>query len=112
MTEFPQSDFYIRAVSAPTQNFVVDVERNFFFSWGAIKESTKTVLALQTRNTEFDAYQLWRYEDGRLVNIQNSFCLEADDCKQIKIDKNSSLMIRKCLHREELIKRRPGNLIN
>jgi len=79
MTEFPQGDFYIRASSSSAQNLVVDVERNFFMSWGAVKEGAKTVLKLQT--TEVDSHQLWRYEDGRLVNKQTSFCLEAENGK-------------------------------
>ena len=78
MTEFPQGDFYIRAGSA--SNLVADVERGFV-TWGAItiKDGTKVVLQTQKSGTEHDAYQLWKFENGRLVNKQTSLCLEADN---------------------------------
>jgi hypothetical protein len=79
MTEFPQGDFYIRAGSA--SNLVVDVERGFFVTWGAIKDGTKVVLQTQKSGTEHDAYQLWKFENGRLVNKQTSLCLEAENGK-------------------------------
>jgi hypothetical protein len=79
MTEFPKDDFYIK--SGSSSNLVVDVERGFFVTWGAIKDGTKVVLQAQKIGTEHDAYQLWKFEDGRLVNKQTSLCLEADNGK-------------------------------
>ncbi|CAI2184396.1 5980_t:CDS:2, partial [Funneliformis geosporum] len=88
--DFPPGYFYIKSSGSPSgastsspasQNLVVDVERGFFVSWGAIKDGTKTVVALQKNDVDHDPYQLWKYEDGWLVNKQTSLCLEAESGK-------------------------------
>ncbi|CAG8486360.1 2534_t:CDS:10, partial [Funneliformis caledonium] len=88
--EFPKGFFYIKSADSPSgastsspasQNLVVDVERGFFVSWGAIKDGSKTVVALQKSDADHDPYQLWKYEDGWLVNKQTSLCLEAESGK-------------------------------
>ena len=78
MTEFPQGDFYIRAGSS---SLVVDVERGFFATWGSTKEGTKVVLQPQKEQKENDNHQLWKFENGRLINKQTSLCLEAEGGK-------------------------------
>ncbi|CAG8606221.1 7209_t:CDS:2, partial [Racocetra fulgida] len=64
-------DFYIKSATSPSgsstssspQNLVVDVERGFFMTWGAIKDGSKVVVAPQKSATEHDACQLWHYDD-------------------------------------------------
>ncbi|CAG8587909.1 32748_t:CDS:2, partial [Racocetra persica] len=82
-------DFYIKSATSPSgtstssspQNLVVDVERGFFMTWGAIKDGSKVVVAPQKSATEHDACQLWHYDDGWLINKQTTLCLEAENEK-------------------------------
>ncbi|RIB23800.1 C2 domain-containing protein [Gigaspora rosea] len=90
MTEFPKGDdFYIKTATSSsghssassTQNNVVDVDRGFFVSWGAVKEGSKVIIAQQKSTTEHDGYQLWRYDDGFLINKQTTLYLEPESVK-------------------------------
>ncbi|CAG8604146.1 8880_t:CDS:2, partial [Scutellospora calospora] len=59
-------------------NSVVDVERGGFLAWGAaVKENAKIIIANQKSDVDSDNYQLWRYDDGWLVNKQSTLCLDA-----------------------------------
>ncbi|RIB10943.1 kinase-like domain-containing protein [Gigaspora rosea] len=79
-------DFYIKTTASPsghssassTQNYVVDVDRGFFVSWGADKEGSKVIIAQQKSTTEHDGYQLWHYDDGFLINKQTTLYLESE----------------------------------
>src|SRR4051794_24235096 len=95
--QFPPGDFYIKSAASPSgesinappsQNLVVDVEKGFFVSW--VKDGTKTVIAQQKSDTEHDHYQLWRYDDGLIVNKQTSLCLEADNGKNYELKEFSN----------------------
>ncbi|CAG8709322.1 20589_t:CDS:2 [Cetraspora pellucida] len=84
---FPKGDFYIKSATSPSgtstpdscQNLVVDVERGFFMIWSAIEDGSKVSVAPQRSNLEHDAYQLWHYEEGWLINKQTNLCLEAEN---------------------------------
>ncbi|RIB10940.1 hypothetical protein C2G38_146434 [Gigaspora rosea] len=89
-SEFPKGDdFYIKTTTSPsghssassTQNYVVDVDRGFFLSWGAVKEGSKVIIAQQRSTIEHDGYQLWRYDDGFLINKQTTLYLEPESVK-------------------------------
>ncbi|CAG8589293.1 862_t:CDS:10, partial [Diversispora eburnea] len=86
--QFPPGDFYIKSATSPSgesinapssQNLVVDVEKGGFFSWS--KDGAKIVITHQKSDTEHDQYQLWKYEDGLIINKQTSLCLEAENGK-------------------------------
>ncbi|RHZ45808.1 hypothetical protein Glove_648g7 [Diversispora epigaea] len=86
--QFPTGDFYIKSASSssgesinapPSQNLVVDVEQSFFVSWA--RDGTKVIIAQQKSDTEHDHNQLWRYDDGWIVNKQTSLCLDAGSGK-------------------------------
>ncbi|CAG8834082.1 30796_t:CDS:2, partial [Gigaspora margarita] len=85
--EFPKGDcFYIKTTTSPSgyssassiQNYVVDVDRGFFMSWGVVKEGSKVIIAQQKSTTEHDGYQLWHYDDGFLMNKQTTLYLEPE----------------------------------
>ncbi|CAG8579940.1 2828_t:CDS:2, partial [Scutellospora calospora] len=85
-SEFPLGDFYIKSASGvftstPAQNLVVDIKRNLFVPWGAIKDGTKAIIAHQKSDIDQDDHQLWRHEDGWLINKQTNLCLEVDEAK-------------------------------
>jgi hypothetical protein len=82
--------FYIKSTASPsgvaalltpaTQNLVIDVERGgFLSSWTSPKEGAKTIIATQKNDKEHDATQLWKYNDGWIINKQSGFCLEVDN---------------------------------
>ncbi|KAF0474140.1 kinase-like protein [Gigaspora margarita] len=84
----PKGNFYIKSTTSTsvssTQNLVLDVEHGFFATWGVIKDWAKIIIAQQrnkTNNIEQDSYQLWRYEDGFLINKQTFLCLEPESIK-------------------------------
>ncbi|CAG8811168.1 40786_t:CDS:2, partial [Gigaspora margarita] len=84
--EFPKGgDFYIKTTTSSsassTQNYVIDVDRDFFVNWGAVKEGSKVIIAQQKSTTEYDVYQLWHYDDGFLINKQTSLYLEPESGK-------------------------------
>uniref|UniRef100_U9TKX4 C2 domain-containing protein n=1 Tax=Rhizophagus irregularis (strain DAOM 181602 / DAOM 197198 / MUCL 43194) TaxID=747089 RepID=U9TKX4_RHIID len=82
MTSFPEDYFYLKVGST---SLVLDVERaTTFFGFGgsSVKEGSKTVIASQKSEAENDAaYQLWRHENGYLVNKQTNLYLEVDNGK-------------------------------
>ncbi|CAB4413736.1 unnamed protein product [Rhizophagus irregularis] len=82
MTSFPEDYFYLKVGST---SLVLDVERaSTFFGFGgsSVKEGSKTVIASQKSEAENDAaYQLWRHENGYLVNKQTNLYLEVDNGK-------------------------------
>lgn len=86
MTSFPEDYFYLKVGST---SLVLDVERaTTFFGFGgsSVKEGSKTVIASQKSEAENDAaYQLWRHENGYLVNKQTNLYLEVDNGKYFKI---------------------------
>ncbi|CAG8796105.1 20603_t:CDS:2, partial [Gigaspora margarita] len=100
MTEFPKGDdFYIKTATSSsghssassTQNSVVDVDRGFFVSWGAVKEGSKVIIAQQKSTTEHDGYQLWRYDDGFLINKQTTLYLEPESGKLVLHHRKSGI---------------------
>ena len=79
--EFPQGYFYIKSSASGDKSYVLDIERSFFGNWGSFKEGSKTCLNLQRSDTDHDGLQLYKYEEGWLVNKQSSLCLEAEGGK-------------------------------
>lgn len=63
----------------------MDVQRSsIFFGFGgaSVKEGSKAVIALKKSEEVNDAsYQLWRYENGYLVNKHTNLYLEIDNGK-------------------------------
>jgi len=83
MTNFPEEYFYLRVGSA-SQPLVLDVERSStFFGFGSnVKEGSKTVIMSQKSEGDADAsHQLWRHENGYLVNKHSNLYLEVDNGK-------------------------------
>ncbi|CAG8668188.1 6739_t:CDS:2, partial [Dentiscutata heterogama] len=75
--QFPSGDFYIKLDASPPRSpsLVVDIENSF------LRVGTKVIVAQQKSDVEHDSNQLWRYEDGFLVNKQTDLCLEAETVK-------------------------------
>jgi hypothetical protein len=86
MTNFPEDYFYLRVGST---SHVLDVERSstfFGFGGSSVKEGSKTVIASQKSDAESEVgYQLWRHENGYLVNKQTSLYLEVDGGKYLNL---------------------------
>ncbi|KAF0445418.1 von willebrand domain-containing protein [Gigaspora margarita] len=80
---FPLDDFYIKsAASESVQNLVISINRNSFVPWGPIKNGTKVIIAQQKSDISQDGYQLWRHEDGWLINKKTNLCLEVESAKE------------------------------
>ncbi|CAG8571947.1 9062_t:CDS:10, partial [Racocetra fulgida] len=84
--QFPSGDFYIKSAislsdvstsSASAQNMVVDIKHSLFMPWCIVKDGTKAIIA-QQKNVDQDGHQLWRHENGLLINKQTNLCLEAE----------------------------------
>ncbi|CAG8453199.1 5634_t:CDS:10 [Paraglomus occultum] len=82
--EFPHGDFYIKSAAspsgnsttaAPAQNLVIDIERGGF---GGFFGNPKTNVQRQKSNTDHDSNQLWRYDNGWLVNKNSNNVLEVE----------------------------------
>lgn len=82
MTSFSEDYFYIR--TGGSTSLVLDVERstNIFGFSGFVKVGSKTIVTAQKSDNDNDAaYQLWRYENGYLVNKQANLYLEVENGK-------------------------------
>ncbi|KAF0562114.1 vWA-like protein [Gigaspora margarita] len=89
--QFPSGDFFIKSaastpdastLSTPSQNWVIDIKRSLFMSWGAVKDGTKAIVAKQESDIDQDDRQLWSHEDGWLINKQTNLCLEVESVKE------------------------------
>jgi hypothetical protein len=61
----------------------IDRSSNFFGFYGAnVKEGSKTIITSQKSERDNDAsYQLWKYENGYIVNRATNLYLEVDNGK-------------------------------
>ena len=89
--EFPEGDFYIKSVTSPSgtstssaasQNYVLDLEKGYFFT-SATKEGTKASSYRQKSDSEPDPYQIWRNENGQIINRKTDFALEVEGGKNM-----------------------------
>jgi hypothetical protein len=78
---FPGDYFYLKI----SPNYVLDVKRNsIFFGFGgaSIKEGSNPIIASKKSEADNDgSYQLWRHENGYLVNKQTNLYLGIDNGK-------------------------------